>query len=259
VLGYSLQIYCDFSGYSDMAVGTAKIIGYRLPENFRMPYLSSSVTEFWRRWHMTLSFWLRDYLYIPLGGNRHGTWRTYANLMATMLIGGLWHGASWNFVIWGGLHGAALAVERGLAKRGVRIPLPGWLKVACTFTFVSLCWLPFRCGTSAQTQAFVARLFSDVAGVDWLSAEFYVLVGVVALGHAIGGRVDAAVHQPTPSGMTQQLLDRFGATLLVDEIMGWCVCLTTRNLLGAFALALWVIWALLFTPTQLSPFIYFQF
>ena len=111
VVGYSLQIYCDFSGYSDIAIGVSKIIGFDLPENFNMPYLATSLTDFWRRWHMTLSGWLRDYLYIPLGGNRHGRLKTYRNLMITMLLGGLWHGASWNFVFWGLLHGFGLAVN----------------------------------------------------------------------------------------------------------------------------------------------------
>lgn len=259
LLGYSLQIYCDFSGYSDMAIGTARMIGYRLPENFRMPYLSGSVSEFWRRWHMTLSYWLRDYVYIPLGGSRRGAWRTYANLMLTMLAGGLWHGASWNFVIWGGLHGSALAIERGALKNGIRLPLPTWLKVSCTFGFVTLCWLPFRCSTLAQSKAFVSRLLSSPPGVDWVSAEFFVLAGVVVLGHALGSCIDAAASQNVNGSMTRRILERLGATLLVDELMGWCVCLTTRNLLGAFVLALWVIWALLFAPTQLSPFIYFQF
>src|SRR5262249_54545146 len=111
-IGYSVQIYCDFSGYSDMAIGTAKMIGYDLPENFNMPYAAASIAEFWRRWHMTLSAWLRDYLYIPLGGNRNGVGRTYLNLLLTMLLGGLWHGANWNFVLWGALHGCALAAHR---------------------------------------------------------------------------------------------------------------------------------------------------
>ena len=104
-LGYALQIYCDFSGYSDMAIGSARMMGFRFMENFQTPYSSVTITEFWRRWHISLSTWLRDYLYIPLGGNRKGTPRTYINITLTMLIGGLWHGASWNFVFWGGLHG----------------------------------------------------------------------------------------------------------------------------------------------------------
>ncbi len=111
-LGYAIQIYCDFSGYSDMAIGCARMMGFRFMENFQMPYSSLSITEFWRRWHISLSSWFRDYLYIPLGGNRKGTECTYVNLMVTMLLCGLWHGASWNFVFWGGLHGTALAIHR---------------------------------------------------------------------------------------------------------------------------------------------------
>lgn len=120
--GYAIQIYCDFSGYSDMAIGLALIMGLRLPENFRLPYQAETIRDFWRRWHISLSTWLRDYLYISLGGNRKGGWRTYRNLMITMLLGGLWHGASWVFVIWGGLHGIALAIDRALDQSG------GWRK-----------------------------------------------------------------------------------------------------------------------------------
>lgn len=112
VYGYLIQIYCDFSGYSDMAIGLALLLGFQLPINFNAPYKAKTITEFWQRWHISLSSWLRDYLYIPLGGNRKGKGRTYANLMITMLLGGLWHGASWRFVIWGAWHGLALAVER---------------------------------------------------------------------------------------------------------------------------------------------------
>jgi alginate O-acetyltransferase complex protein AlgI len=115
--GYALQIYCDFSGYSDMAIGLALLLGFRLPENFRNPYAAASIAEFWRRWHISLSSWLRDYLYIPLGGNRLGRWRTYVNLMVTMLLGGLWHGANWVYVLWGALHGTGLALERIFAVK----------------------------------------------------------------------------------------------------------------------------------------------
>src|SRR5262249_53726183 len=145
LLAYTIQIYCDFSGYSDMAIGTAKMIGYDLPENFNMPYLSRSVAEFWRRWHMTLSFWLRDYLYVPLGGNRRGPTRTYLNLLATMALGGLWHGASWNFVGWGIAHGAALAIHRIYSRADSGLPrLPTVLAWPATMLFVALCWVPFR-------------------------------------------------------------------------------------------------------------------
>ena len=117
VYGYAAQIYCDFSGYTDMAIGLAMLLGYRFPQNFDRPYTAASLQEFWRRWHMTLSRWLRDYLYIPLGGSRRGSVRTYLNLMVTMLLGGLWHGASWTFVIWGGIHGTGLAIERWYRQR----------------------------------------------------------------------------------------------------------------------------------------------
>src|SRR6185295_4525302 len=116
---FAAQIYCDFSGYSDIAIGSSLLLGIRLPENFRAPYLSTSITEFWRRWHISLSSWLRDYLYIPLGGNRKGAVRTYVNLMLTMLLGGLWHGAGWHWLVWGGLQGVLLCAERatGVAER----------------------------------------------------------------------------------------------------------------------------------------------
>ncbi|MCB9322487.1 MAG: MBOAT family protein [Lewinellaceae bacterium] len=124
VYGYAIQIYCDFSGYSDMAIGLALILGFHLPENFRKPYQAHSIRNFWQRWHISLSTWLRDYLYIGLGGNRKGKWRTYGNLMITMLLGGLWHGAGWVFVVWGGLHGFALAADRLMegAKKGFSNP-----------------------------------------------------------------------------------------------------------------------------------------
>ena len=116
-LAFSGQIFCDFAGYSTTAIGAAMCLGFAMPDNFRFPYAAVGFSDFWRRWHITLSAWLRDYLYIPLGGNRHGEARTYFALMATMLLGGLWHGASWTFVVWGGLHGLYLAVERALRSR----------------------------------------------------------------------------------------------------------------------------------------------
>ena len=118
IYGYAVQIYCDFSGYTDMAIGLALLLGFRFPDNFDRPYAASSLQDFWRRWHMTLSRWLHDYLYIPLGGNRRGLCRTYVNLILTMLLGGLWHGAAWTFVIWGGIHGGGLAIQRWWSDRG---------------------------------------------------------------------------------------------------------------------------------------------
>ena len=144
IYGFAAQIYCDFSGYTDMAIGLALLLGFVLPQNFNRPYLALSLQDFWRRWHMTLSRWLRDYLYIPLGGNRHGARRTYRNLMLTMLLGGLWHGAAWTFVIWGGIHGTALSVERWARERWVGFRLPVWLAWFITFHVVCLAWVFFR-------------------------------------------------------------------------------------------------------------------
>lgn len=146
VYGYAIQIYCDFSGYTDIAIGVAMLLGYHLPINFDAPYISSSITEFWRRWHISLSTWLKDYLYIPLGGNRKGKLRQYINLFLTMLLGGFWHGASLNFIIWGALHGSALGVDKFMKeqfawKDSWFLKLTG---ILFTFHFVCFCWIFFR-------------------------------------------------------------------------------------------------------------------
>jgi D-alanyl-lipoteichoic acid acyltransferase DltB (MBOAT superfamily) len=138
---YTAQIYCDFSGYTDMAIGLALLMGYVFPQNFRSPYRSTGFSDFWRRWHMTLSRFLRDFLYIPLGGNRKGKWKTYRNLMLTMVLGGLWHGAAWPFVLWGFFHGTCLCIEH--AWRG-RVKLPAWLRWFVTFHLVVFGWILFR-------------------------------------------------------------------------------------------------------------------
>jgi alginate O-acetyltransferase complex protein AlgI len=144
VTAYAFQIYFDFSGYSDMAIGLGLMLGFVFPKNFDSPYVSQSITEFWHRWHISLSAWLRDYLYIPLGGNRKGRVRTYVNLFVVMLLGGLWHGAAWNFVIWGGLHGALLAFERLRGKAALYGGLPVAVRVGVTFTIVLITWVFFR-------------------------------------------------------------------------------------------------------------------
>lgn len=162
--GFALQIFFDFSGYTDVALGCSLLLGYRLAPNFRNPYASLSITDFWRRWHISLSRWLRDYLYIPLGGNRAGSkWGVHRNLMATMLLGGLWHGAAWTFVLWGGLHGALLVLERvfGLGQRlgnfaGGRTALI--VRRFVVFHVVVLTWLPFRATSLAQVWAFLKAL-----------------------------------------------------------------------------------------------------
>jgi alginate O-acetyltransferase complex protein AlgI len=159
--GYAVQIYCDFSAYSDMAIGIAALLGYRFPRNFDRPYRSASLQEFWRRWHISLSRWLRDYLYIDaLGGNRGGKFRVYRNLMITMLLGGLWHGAAWTFVIWGGLHGAALAVERLWSRlpQTAAIVLPRWVRIALTFHVVVLGWIFFRAASFGDALAYLGGI-----------------------------------------------------------------------------------------------------
>ena len=170
VYAYAIKIYADFSGYSDVAIGSAKLFGYELPKNFDAPYISRSLQEFWHRWHISLSSWLRDYLYISLGGNRTSTWRTYRNLMLTMVLGGLWHGASWNFVIWGGLHGGALAVNRAWARgRGVtrkeeqrkhegETGIADVLAVFATFHFVCFAWIFFRAPSFAHATLMLQRM-----------------------------------------------------------------------------------------------------
>src|SRR6202035_919522 len=161
VVAFGIQIYFDFSGYTDMAIGMALLLGFHFPINFRRPYLASSITDFWHRWHMSLSRWLRDYLYIPLGGNRHGRLMTYRNLMLTMLLGGLWHGASWNFVIWGGYHGALLSIERMMGRREFEKKPPLWLyplRALITFGLVCIGWIFFRAATFADSRYVITQL-----------------------------------------------------------------------------------------------------
>lgn len=163
VYGYAIQIYCDFSGYSDMAIGLALLMGFTLPINFDSPYQSASITEFWRRWHISLSSFLRDYLYIPLGGNRKGKIRTYINLAITMLLGGLWHGASWNFVLWGAMHGGILGVEKA-CKKWFRLPKNKFSRIlgmVYTFHFVCFCWIFFRAADYDTAWQLIHRITSD--------------------------------------------------------------------------------------------------
>jgi D-alanyl-lipoteichoic acid acyltransferase DltB (MBOAT superfamily) len=193
---YTLQIYFDFSGYSDMAIGLSQMFGIRLPLNFDSPYKAASIVEFWRRWHMTLSRFLRDYLYIPLGGNRHGTARRYANLMTTMLLGGLWHGAGWTFVIWGGLHGAYLMINHAWQAAVARHADPrrrwpwAWAAAsrAITLFAVMLAWVFFRSPDVAGARAVLAGMagFNGVAPLDRLAAARMVVDWAwIALGFAI--------------------------------------------------------------------------
>jgi len=163
---FMVQIYCDFSGYSDIAIGSARMLGVRLPENFDKPYLSCSIREFWRRWHISLSTWLRDYLYIPLGGSRRGVVRTYANLMITMLIGGLWHGAGWTWVLWGGLQGAVMSVERavGLSDQPPKSPLWRVVRWFVTLQIVCVSFVLFRAHTMEAAATVLTRMFTVADG-----------------------------------------------------------------------------------------------
>ena len=191
---YTLQLYFDFSGYSDMAIGLALLFGLVLPDNFDAPYRATSIRDFWRRWHMTLSRFLRDYLYIPLGGNRHGPWRQASNVGITMLLGGLWHGAGWNFVLWGGLHGAALAANGAWHRTGLRLPAP--LGRAATLLFVVLAWVVFR----APDLATSAGMFAAMAGgngVGWVRLQDGLMLPLAAL---------LAVAGPTSLVLARELL-----------------------------------------------------
>lgn len=185
---YALQIYFDFSGYSDMAIGLGLLFGFRFPINFQSPYKSSSISEFWRRWHMSLSQWLRDYVYIPLGGNRLGTSRTYVNLLLVMLLGGLWHGAAWNFVVWGGLHGVLLAVERWVGITAGTRRLPLWLARPLTFGLIIVSWVLFRAEDLGSAVGYLETMLGLVDPSDgsaliagWFYQPYNLLVLATAL------------------------------------------------------------------------------
>ena len=178
LLAYTFQIYFDFSGYSDMAIGLGYLFGFRYPPNFNSPYRARSITDFWRRWHISLTTWIRDYLYVPLGGNRGGTRKTYRNLALAMVLCGLWHGASWTYVLWGAYHGALLIAERVRERRPIYAGLPRFAQVGCTMILVMVGWLIFRSETIASFGHYAATLF-DPRTID-LSALSYPLVQPVS-------------------------------------------------------------------------------
>ncbi|MBV5304524.1 MAG: MBOAT family protein [Chlorobium sp.] len=159
VLAYSIQIYFDFSGYSDMAIGLGRIIGFRFPENFNQPYTAKSITEFWQRWHITLSNWMRLYLYIPLGGNRVAPWRMFFNLWIVFLISGFWHGAAWTFILWGAYYGFFLTFEKFCERRGWSLPVPGLFKQLLTFIIVMNAWVLFRADSLWYAMRFLGRMY----------------------------------------------------------------------------------------------------
>ncbi len=242
-LAYAAQLYFDFSGYSDMAVGLGLMIGFRFMENFDQPYISQSITEFWRRWHISLSSWLRDYLYVPLGGNRHGTLMTYRNLLLTMLLGGLWHGANWTFVVWGAWHGLLLAGER---MRGVSPQSHGFnpLRWSLTFGAVLLGWVMFRAPQIGDAIDYYQAMFSFdgmqlSAALATQISELQIAVLVLAYGIvAVAGW--RALPRPTP------LAPRVAAVLTHPY--------AEALLLPVFALAV-----LRLAAQSYSPFLYFQF
>ncbi|MCD8310494.1 MAG: MBOAT family protein [Prevotellaceae bacterium] len=244
VYGYALQIYCDFSGYSDLAIGIALLLGFRFNINFDSPYKSASITEFWRRWHISLSSWLRDYLYISLGGNRKGKPRQYLNLMLTMFLGGLWHGASWNFVFWGVLHGAGLAVHKmwmgiiGRRADGWRLPrLRRFLCTLITFHFVCLCWIFFRNADFAHSIGMLRQIFTQFSPglLPQLLTGYWRVFLLVAIGfllHVVPASWENAV---TRSIVRLPLL---GKALLIVAVIYLIIQMK---------------------GTEIQPFIYFQF
>ncbi len=229
---YAVQIYCDFSGYTDIAIGLALLMGFVFPQNFNRPYRSRGFREFWRRWHMTLSRYLRDFIYIPLGGNRGGHLRTARNLMITMLLGGLWHGAAWGFVIWGGVMGLLLVGEHEGARRGWGGWIPGWLRWVLVFNVIALAWVPFRATSLDGAVAFLERLVTPGAATLWAPLVVFAVVGVLIL----------QVAPERPLARLQSALESLSPVLL-----------------GA-GLALTVILVAATVPGQgVPPFIYFRF
>ncbi len=240
-IAYAIQIYCDFSGYSDMALGLAHLLGYHLAPNFNMPFLSANIAELWRRWHISLSTWIRDYLFIPLGGSRGSRWQTYRNLLVTFTLCGLWHGAGWNFVVWGLLNGILLVIHAAFRPwcearprlAGLLRTVPGTaLRVALTFTCFCVIFVIFRSPDFTTSTTMLMRMMTPAAGAGLpLEARgLYLTFAAVALGHALGsGKIG------------QRLWDRLPAPV--------------RGLGFGAVLAL----ALVLAPADSKAFIYFQF
>ncbi|HUK44618.1 MAG TPA: MBOAT family protein [Gaiellaceae bacterium] len=238
VYAYAVQIYADFSGYTDMAIGLALLLGFTFPQNFDSPYTATSLQNFWRRWHMTLSRWLRDYLYIPLGGNRKGRVRTYFNLIVTMLLGGLWHGASWTFVVWGGIHGTGLAFERWRRDRSGGVERsPGrariWAQRLVTFNVVCLAWIFFRSDSIARAWEMITGLFTR-----WGAPSPLVSAGVLSwIVVGIGS-------QYLPARFPLGIMARFSRLPVLGQAVVLGAALMLANAMG---------------PAGVSPFIYYRF
>ena len=232
---YTIQLFFDFAGYSAMAIGLGLMMGFRFVENFDAPYVSRSITEFWRRWHISLSQWLRDYLYVPLGGNRHGTLRTYRNLMLTMVLGGLWHGANWTFVLWGAWHGAILAAERMLGGKGKDSVWPRAIAWPLTMVFVMLGWVMFRAADVAGAWAMYRGMFG-AQGISLSGDVAWQIQNTEVVALAVGA-VLSVYGKPIAAGLmrTPELARRVGAISLF-------ACAATALL-----------------AQNHSPFLYFQF
>lgn len=243
VYGYALQLYCDFSGYSDVAIGIALWMGFHIPANFRAPYKSDSITDFWRRWHISLSTWLRDYLYISLGGNRCSRFRMYLNQFLTMLLGGLWHGASWNFVVWGSVHGVALCLHKAYQRllghdktyhpSGIR----RFISVFLTFHLVCFSWLFFAGSTFESSVAMLKQIFTNFSPQLWSlfvmgypSVTCLMLLGFIL--HFL------------PSSWSRK----------VEDIMG-----RMPSIVLALMLVMIIIWVIQVKGSEIQPFIYFKF
>jgi alginate O-acetyltransferase complex protein AlgI len=203
VYGYAVQIYADFSGYSDVAIGSAALFGYELPENFSVPYLARNLQDFWHRWHISLSTWLRDYLYKPLGGSRGASWATYRNLLITMVLGGLWHGASWNFVIWGALHGGALAAtrmwQRARGERDGASETAGgpaaWLSTVLTFQFVCFAWVFFKAADFPHAMLVLWRLVHGSWTLEHIAPRAVLVIAAALALHAVPRDWDARLRE----------------------------------------------------------------
>lgn len=248
VYGYALQIYCDFSGYSDMAIGIALLMGYEFCLNFDSPYQSSSITEFWRRWHKSLSTWLRDYLYISLGGNRHGRARTYLNLFITMLLGGLWHGAAMRFILWGALHGVGLAIDKFVKEfiftTKSKNPIPLWqqyskhiLGVLFTFHFVCFCWIFFRAESmKVATDVLTQIIFHFNGQIFPKFVEGYTgILTLMLIGYIL---------HFIPQNFTQKVEDSVTSLGLAAKIV---------------LIVAMIVLVVQFKSSEIQPFIYFQF
>jgi alginate O-acetyltransferase complex protein AlgI len=244
VIGYSIQIYCDFSGYSDMAIGSSKILGYDLMRNFNMPYVAKNISTFWKRWHISLSTWLQEYLYISLGGNRKGEVRTYINLFLTMLIGGLWHGASWTFVAWGALHGVALCIHKiwmKLARHDKNYKgtvIGNICSAAVTYVFVCFCWIFFRAENFEVAKNVILGIATWQSGIMYIS--FWTILGIIC------------VFVSTLCACIRSLVKK-------TEIEGFYLTVNLESVFGLVALFVSIGACLMLAYTGSSPFIYFQF